>query len=727
MLSARERLEELLKLAKIKTELQPHQQRVVDRIQREDQPGLVVVHGLGSGKTLSSIAAQDALKMPAQVVAPAALLGNYQKERQKHLDRERQPAELVSMQNMATKGQAPDAPLLVVDEAHRARDPGSVTFQTLKGNTSQKRLLLTGSPFYNHPSDIAPLVNLAADAKILPYERDDFARRYITERTIKPGVLDRAANLFRSEENKVKPGVVSVLHDKMAPELKQHFAKWVDYHPGSTEGFPEVKRKDVAVPMSSAQLKVYDTLMDQAPAWVAAKVKRGLPPDKREAQQLNSFLTAARQAANTTAPFVTEGAPEEPKIEAAFKSLQSTLAANPRAKAVVYSNYLDAGINPYKKRLEAAGIPFGEFTGELPRGKRDELVRAYNEGKIRSLLLSSAGGEGLDLKGTRLLQILDPHWNNEKLKQVEGRGARYLSHAHLPEEERKLTVERYLASRPQGLVSRMAGRLIGRAPDKSVDEYLAQMAQGKENLIGQFRALLPNQPVEPKPAMSKAAKAPPTTEESRAVASSWGPRLAAGAAFTLPGVVIGAQLGRVPGLMARDPGLERRGGLAGGALGGLAGHALGDYVTDNLTRTGREMARQAIRKPEKEVGLREGAGRVDWGEVGRSVGRSIPSAAIQAVVPLYGGRAPGLGDAAAVLGSAVSGAIGSGFLDKYRHQIAVHELDNARVQEEQRDAERLHRLRRQVAQLEDRVEGDGWKKMPSAPAEKKPDASGKNW
>jgi N12 class adenine-specific DNA methylase len=62
-----------VKLSEIQTKLQPHQQRVVDRLQQSDQPGLVVIHGLGSGKTLSSIAAQDALGLDATTVVPAAL------------------------------------------------------------------------------------------------------------------------------------------------------------------------------------------------------------------------------------------------------------------------------------------------------------------------------------------------------------------------------------------------------------------------------------------------------------------------------------------------------------------------------------------------------------------------------------------------------------------------------------------------------------------------------
>ncbi len=159
---------ELEKLAIIKTELQPHQQRVVDRIKKEDQPGLVVAHGLGSGKTLTSIAAQEALNMPADVVVPASLQGNYKKEVKKHVGGKTPKRKIQSMQNMTVKNTPPTNKMMIVDEAHRARETGNKTYQVLSKNKAEKRLLLTGSPFYNHPSDIAPLINVAAGDRILP-------------------------------------------------------------------------------------------------------------------------------------------------------------------------------------------------------------------------------------------------------------------------------------------------------------------------------------------------------------------------------------------------------------------------------------------------------------------------------------------------------------------------------------------------------------------------------
>ncbi len=472
--------DELEKISKIITPLQPHQQRVVDRMQKDDQPGLVVAHGLGSGKTLTSIASQEALGMPSDVVVPAALQANYRKEVKKHVRGKTPKRTIRSMQNIAVKRTPPKNDMLIVDEAHRARETGSKTYQTLAKNDAKKRMLLTGSPFYNHPGDIAPLVNMAAGDHVLPNDASEFNKRYVSQEMMDPGLMARLRG--------IRPGAVPVLNRTKEKELRKVLGKWVDYHPGSTTEFPAVDREDVKVEMTPEQLRVYDTLMDKAPPWVAYKIRNGLPPTKQESQQLNAFLGAVRQVSNTTGPYQPKEKPQDPKIQKAFDNLKANFATNPNSKAVVYSNYLDAGLNPYRERLQKAEIPYGEFTGEMPKAKRDELVRQYNENKLRALLVSSAGGEGLDLKGTRLMQILEPHWNDEKLKQVEGRGVRYRSHADLPEAERRVLIQRYLATRPR---SGIMEKLRLREPGGSVDEYLSSRSAEKERLINQFRGLLP--------------------------------------------------------------------------------------------------------------------------------------------------------------------------------------------------------------------------------------------
>jgi superfamily II DNA/RNA helicase len=226
--------------------------------------------------------------------------------------------------------------------------------------------------------------------------------------------------------------------------------------------------------------------MGKAPASIRMKVKFGLPPSKQEMQNLNAFLSAARQASTAVEPFVHSDAKPTPKLLTAVGKLVEAHKKNPRQKSIVYSNYLEGGLGPYAQLLDKAKIPYGVYTGEQPRRYRDELVEKYNRGEIPVLLLSSAGGEGLDLKGTRLVQVLEPHWNDEKIEQAIGRAIRYKSHSELPHDERNVTVQKFMSLPRQGFF----GRLFGMARDKGTDEYLTALATGKTTLNDQVLNLM---------------------------------------------------------------------------------------------------------------------------------------------------------------------------------------------------------------------------------------------
>ena len=87
------------------------------------------------------------------------------------------------------------------------------------------------------------------------------------------------------------------------------------------------------------------------------------------------------------------------------------------------------------------------------------------------------------MKGTKLLQILEPHWNNPLLEQVKGRAIRYKSHAHLPSSERKVDIEQYAA------MPRERGFMI-RDQDMGSDEYLMNMSAEKDKLNNKFLDVL---------------------------------------------------------------------------------------------------------------------------------------------------------------------------------------------------------------------------------------------
>lgn len=456
------------------------QNRVISRLQ--NQHGILAAHGVGTGKTRLSIEAYKKLGLPTDVVVPAALKGNYQKELDKWVGGQPDNLNIESQQGASRSGLKYDNPggFMVVDEAHRGREYSSQLFKALKQNQASKILLLSGSPVYNKPSDISPLVNLVAGKTVLPENPRAFADRYVQQQPVNPGILARLAG--------VRPGVEERLNN--VPELRKILNQYVDYQPGGTTDFPTSKEETVNVPMVQQQTDLYNTIMDKAPLWVRWKVKAGLPPDKREIQKMQAFLSGARQVSDSTNAFVSDpNKAVAPKVSAAANYLKQQIMNNPRYKAVVYSNYLQSGLQPYSNQLKKFNIPYGEFSGDISPAIRNQMVKDYNANKLKALLISSAGAEGLDLKGTRLVQLLEPHFNEEKEKQIIGRAIRYKSHAGLPDDEQNVTVQRYFAQPGGGWLD----KLMGRDTVKGTDEYIYNLAQRKARLNNELLNILKEQ------------------------------------------------------------------------------------------------------------------------------------------------------------------------------------------------------------------------------------------
>ena len=465
----------LLKAAALRPEikLQPQQERVQHKLEQE--PGLLVYHGLGSGKTITAINAAEHLGGQREVVVPAALRENFKKELRKVVD---QPKDyhIRSYQQAATGG-LPPADLTIFDEAHRAGREGTEISQ-LPEQAAGKVMLLTGTPVRNEPSEILPLLKAIAHDRGVPGSAKAFQDQFIEERKVWPGVWGWLRG--------VKPGTQERL--KNTDELRRLLKGRVDYHPSQGE-FPKVEEEDIEVPMQSNQTQLYNALLDASPS-MSYKVRNNLPPDKLEAQNLNAFLNGVRQVSNNPKSYdiSLQGSPVEhsPKMQKMVSELERHATENPHFKGLVYSNYLESGVLPVSQELTKRGIPNAVFTGELSDKQRQHIVDQYNMGDLKVLLISGAGAEGLDLKGTQLVQIMEPHWNEARIKQVIGRGVRHQSHAHLPPEYQKVQVQRYYAAPQPGWLQRWGLS----EKDTGADRYMYQLAQKKQVLVDQLLNIL---------------------------------------------------------------------------------------------------------------------------------------------------------------------------------------------------------------------------------------------
>lgn len=466
------------KLAQV--EYQEQQKRVARRISEPNRHGLLVYHGLGSGKTLSSIFATQELGANATVVVPASLKENFKKE----IKKAKMPQNrfsIMSYEKFVKNPNITKTDLLIADEVQKLKNSDSLRSRAVRldSNKFKKVLLLTGSPIQNTPSEIAPIINAVSGQNRLPLSERVFNKLYVKQ------YIDRP-NLFEKIFTDKQPVLVKGIKNKEL--FRNQVSGLVDYYAPTQAGYPSVTAVDVPVDLNETQSQLYDYFEKKLPSGLKEKIKYALPPTKQEAPALNAFFSAVRQISNTPESFLEKSIPNtmSPKIQAIVDNV-----TNSPNQSLVYSNYLGSGVESISKQLSKNKVPHGVFTGDLSSKEKNELVKKYNSGKIKSLLVSSSGGEGLDLKNTREVHILEPHFNKSKIDQVIGRAARYLSHSDLPVKEQNVTVFKYTSRLPlkrKTLLQKL--HLTDPTRNPSIDQYLESMGQQKEELNEEFLQVL---------------------------------------------------------------------------------------------------------------------------------------------------------------------------------------------------------------------------------------------
>jgi hypothetical protein len=362
---------------------------------------------------------------------------------------------------------------------------------------AKRLMLLTGTPITNAPTDLASVLSMLHNKDISPEQFED---KYVGYKKVSPGWM----GWFRG----AKPGEKAYV--KNEDEFRKLLKGKVDYQPSKTPEGVNVNEETVRVPLSPAQQKIQHAIRTKIPPGFLWKLDQEFPMSRDDLSKLNSFLTGLRQVSLSTQPFRVDKHPlrafdQSSKLQKAYEDLQQTLQSDPRKKAIIYSNFIDSGLNPYAAALDRAKVPYGIFHGGIPTKTRQQSLKDYNEGKLRALLLGPAAAEGISTKGTSLIQLMDPHWNEARSQQAQGRGLRFDSHAGLPEDLKNVLVRRYLTqSEEPGLVGKY---LWGQKRERTGDEILERLTAEKEQINEDFRRILKEEGTPPpkEPAEAKSA------------------------------------------------------------------------------------------------------------------------------------------------------------------------------------------------------------------------------
>jgi SNF2 family DNA or RNA helicase len=119
-----------------------------------------------------------------------------------------------------------------------------------------------------------------------------------------------------------------------------------------------------------------------------------------------------------------------------------------------------------------------EYHGAIDRITREQNKKIFNNieniyGRVvKIIMLSPAGAEGITLKNTRQVHILEPFWNEARIEQIMGRAVRFCVHKDLPLDERNVDVFRY--------------KMIRKSGKETADEKMENISRKKNNLLISF-------------------------------------------------------------------------------------------------------------------------------------------------------------------------------------------------------------------------------------------------
>ena len=467
--------------------------------------GIIAAHGTGTGKTFSAINAFEQLKgegkaKRALVIAPAGLRVNFlQKGVQKFTSSKgvimAQPGavgddvEYVVVSYAAFRANPkgwidqvkPDT--IIADEIQRATNVDSKTYKTLMWARQQvpRFMGLTASISQNSPADIVPLLALAEKGEQQIQSKKEFKKRHIVKRPSKqPGVFGGTTYekaLVRQAELNARVGATV------------HYVEDLDATKKPTK---EVEK--VEVPMSREQLKYYKMSMRGVDPVVLKKIQEGKEVSQRQAMNIFTSLMRARQVSNSlhlASPNMTleQAAEATPKIKKIMDDAISHIEEVPDAQVIMYTNMVHGGVDVLEAGLKAKGISYGIFAGKrkgITEESRQAAVEDYTSGKNKVIIITGAGAEGLSLGNTTMVQLVDGHYNPERMAQAEARGVRAGGLSHRPQAERKVAVRRYVSALPKTFWQ----SITFQQPKKSVGQFVYGTAERKAAMNRQLRNVL---------------------------------------------------------------------------------------------------------------------------------------------------------------------------------------------------------------------------------------------
>lgn len=392
--------------------------------------GIIVVHGIGSGKTLSAVTASQCFlnKNPDSIVivsTPKSLVHNFKKEMENYgIDKLDSHYVFYTHDELCNLIKNEKVPLsyfhknmLIIDEIHNFRTQplfkeekdgkikyGQAYYAIKAAHASEKVIGLTATPIVNSMTDLKNPLSMITGKKISQISENPSYEN-----------LEKYKSLFSFYQRNI-----------------------------NDPDYPSKHIHDQNIRMTLSYYKKFNQLEEVL--------------HSQNKEYIKTFHLSLRMAVNKL-----DNNKESPKVLWTIQLIQNGL------KTLVYSGFKDSGVLYIADHLTKLNIPFDIITGDSSMEERKQIVDDYNDNKTKVLLITMAGSEGLDLKETRQVVLFEPVWNPSTEEQIIGRAVRRNSHANLPVNERRVDVYKLLMITPFG--------------NETVDHKLVKIINHKKKMI----------------------------------------------------------------------------------------------------------------------------------------------------------------------------------------------------------------------------------------------------
>lgn len=446
--------------------LKGHQKKVVEFMGDPGAPkGIIVYHGVGSGKSITAIATAQALIVGRKVTGATFLVPSQVVEQWKSEMERALATGLLTQSSFARiqiqshtkwyrRGDAAitdaSGKLIVVDEAHYYRTPispqnggvrnGKKSDFLLRACQTAKRLLfLTATPVVNRVSDIRNLlVALDGQTRYNAYGYESGITHLMYAPTHKQVFeLLRCKVSYAPHEDIRNLELPHVSVEEV--RLKMPLKYLERYHAVETDAIRSMPAVNDASANSGDEASVEIAETDQGPDFDSASGRpltalnarerdaaytNGVIQHLRRSKDLRPFLCGVRQVVNTSGDTI-----PSPKLDWVRDRIKEWILVPMRTsrahkRVLIYTQWRILGMDPVVQLLKKMKVDFRTIHGDLDARQRAESVKAFNSRKANVLVVTNAGKEGIDLKDVDRVIILEHPWKPSDIDQVVGRATR---------------------------------------------------------------------------------------------------------------------------------------------------------------------------------------------------------------------------------------------------------------------------------------------------------------